>query len=320
MSSDKRQDWETLAAKESRGKDLVARNGRGHQAADRLRPGRAPSTAAILASRRSRAAPTRRCTPAGPGPSANMPASRPPKNPTLSTAATSPPGRRASASPSISPPTAATTATIRASPATSAWRGSRSTRVEDMKLLFDGIPLDEMSVSMTMNGAVLPVMAFFIVAGEEQGVPHDQLTGTIQNDILKEFAVRNTYIYPPEPAHADRQPTSSLIARRRCPSSTRSRSPAITCTRPERRRCRSSPTRSPTAWNMSASRRSSGLADRRVRRAPQLLLGHRHEPVHGGRQAARRAHLVAPDHDRSRRQEGRSPSGCARTARRAASA
>jgi methylmalonyl-CoA mutase len=72
--------------------------------------------------------------------------------------------------------------------------------VEDMKLLFDGIPLDEMSVSMTMNGAVLPVMAFFIVAGEEQGVPHDKLTGTIQNDILKEFAVRNTYIYPPEPS------------------------------------------------------------------------------------------------------------------------
>jgi methylmalonyl-CoA mutase len=72
--------------------------------------------------------------------------------------------------------------------------------VEDMKLLFDGIPLDQMSVSMTMNGAVLPVMAFFIVAGEEQSVPHDKLTGTIQNDILKEFAVRNTYIYPPEPS------------------------------------------------------------------------------------------------------------------------
>jgi methylmalonyl-CoA mutase len=72
--------------------------------------------------------------------------------------------------------------------------------VEDMKLLFDGIPLGEMSVSMTMNGAVLPVMAFFIVAGEEQGVPRGELTGTIQNDILKEFAVRNTYIYPPEPS------------------------------------------------------------------------------------------------------------------------
>src|SRR3954466_15186785 len=72
--------------------------------------------------------------------------------------------------------------------------------VEDMKLLFDGIPLGEMSVSMTMNGAVLPVMAFFIVAGEEQGVARGDLTGTIQNDILKEFAVRNTYIYPPEPS------------------------------------------------------------------------------------------------------------------------
>ena len=72
--------------------------------------------------------------------------------------------------------------------------------VEDMKILFDGIPLDDMSVSMTMNGAVLPVMAFYIVAAEEQGVAHDRLTGTIQNDILKEFAVRNTYIYPPAPS------------------------------------------------------------------------------------------------------------------------
>ncbi len=70
----------------------------------------------------------------------------------------------------------------------------------DMKLLFDQIPLDKMSVSMTMNGAVLPVLAFYIVAAEEQGVKHEQLTGTIQNDILKEFMVRNTYIYPPEPS------------------------------------------------------------------------------------------------------------------------
>ncbi|MBC7986129.1 MAG: methylmalonyl-CoA mutase, partial [Sphingomonadaceae bacterium] len=68
----------------------------------------------------------------------------------------------------------------------------------DMQQLFDGIPLDDMSVSMTMNGAVLPVMAFYIVSAEEQGVRQDQLSGTIQNDILKEFAVRNTYIYPPE--------------------------------------------------------------------------------------------------------------------------
>ena len=72
--------------------------------------------------------------------------------------------------------------------------------VEDMKLLFDQIPLDEMSVSMTMNGAVIPIMAFYIVAAEEQGVNPEQLTGTIQNDILKEFMVRNTYIYPPAPS------------------------------------------------------------------------------------------------------------------------
>jgi len=72
--------------------------------------------------------------------------------------------------------------------------------VEDMKILFDQIPLDQMSVSMTMNGAVIPVMAFYIVAAEEQGVPAEKLSGTIQNDILKEFMVRNTYIYPPIPS------------------------------------------------------------------------------------------------------------------------
>ncbi|WP_186399677.1 methylmalonyl-CoA mutase [Stappia sp. P2PMeth1] len=72
--------------------------------------------------------------------------------------------------------------------------------VEDMKILFDGIPLEQISVSMTMNGAVIPILANFIVAGEEQGVPRAKLSGTIQNDILKEFMVRNTYIYPPEPS------------------------------------------------------------------------------------------------------------------------
>ncbi|MAI24549.1 MAG: methylmalonyl-CoA mutase, partial [Spirochaeta sp.] len=72
--------------------------------------------------------------------------------------------------------------------------------VEDMKILFDGIPLEDVTVSMTMNGAVLPVLACFIVAGEEQGVAQEKLAGTIQNDILKEFMVRNTYIYPPDPS------------------------------------------------------------------------------------------------------------------------
>jgi methylmalonyl-CoA mutase len=73
-------------------------------------------------------------------------------------------------------------------------------QLEDMRILFDGIPLDQMSVSMTMNGAVLPIMALYIVAAEEQGVEHKALSGTIQNDILKEFMVRNTYIYPPAPS------------------------------------------------------------------------------------------------------------------------
>ncbi|MGH3056130.1 MAG: methylmalonyl-CoA mutase family protein, partial [Gaiellaceae bacterium] len=72
--------------------------------------------------------------------------------------------------------------------------------VEDMKILFDGIPLDKMSVSMTMNGAVLPVLSLYIVAAEDQGVSHDKLSGTIQNDILKEFHAQNTYIYPPAPS------------------------------------------------------------------------------------------------------------------------
>ena len=70
--------------------------------------------------------------------------------------------------------------------------------IYDMRTLFDGIPLDQMTVSMTMNGAVLPIMALYIVAGEEQGVPPEKLAGTIQNDILKEFMVRNTFIYPPQ--------------------------------------------------------------------------------------------------------------------------
>jgi methylmalonyl-CoA mutase len=72
--------------------------------------------------------------------------------------------------------------------------------IADMKILFDQIPLDKMSVSMTMNGAVIPVMAFYILAAEEQGVKPELLSGTIQNDILKEFMVRNTYIYPPLPS------------------------------------------------------------------------------------------------------------------------
>ena len=98
------------------------------------------------------------------------------------------------------PPTAATTSDH---PRVTGRRrnGRRGDRLHlDMRQLFDGIPLDRMSVSMTMNGAVLPILALYVVAAEEQGVPPEKLAGTIQNDILKEFMVRNTYIYPPKPS------------------------------------------------------------------------------------------------------------------------
>jgi hypothetical protein len=159
--------------------------------------------------------------------------------------------------------------------------------IYDMRTLFDGIPLDQMSVSMTMNGAVLPILALYIVAAEEQGVPPAKLAGTIQNDILKEFMVRNTYIYPPRPRCGSSR-TSSPTPRRTCRSSTRSRSPATTCRKRERRRTSSWPTRWPTASSISApaSRRAGR---RQVRAAPVVLLGDRHELLHGGRQDARRA-------------------------------
>ena len=157
----------------------------------------------------------------------------------------------------------------------------------DMRQLFDHIPLDEMSVSMTMNGAVLPVLALYVVAAEEQGVKPAQLAGTIQNDVLKEFMVRNTYIYPPAPVDADhlrhlqlhvagdaevqldldlrlphaggrgdRRPRARLHARRR------------RRVHPRRARCRAD--------------------DRRVRPPPVVLLGRRHELLHGGGEDARR--------------------------------
>jgi len=90
--------------------------------------------------------------------------------------------------------------------------------VEDMKILFDGIPLDKVSVSMTMNGSVLPVLANYIVAAEEQGVEPKLLTGTIQNDILKEFMVRNTYIFPPEPSMRIIRDIMSYTASRNYPN------------------------------------------------------------------------------------------------------
>ena len=137
--------------------------------------------------------------------------------------------------------------------------------IYDMRQLFDGIPLDKMSVSMTMNGAVLPVLALYIVAAEEQGVRPEKLAGTIQNDILKEFMVRNTYIYPPRAVDADHLRHLRLHLAARCRGSTRSRSPATTCRRPERRPTSSWPTRSPTASSTCGPAGTPGSTSTRSR-------------------------------------------------------
>ena len=120
--------------------------------------------------------------------------------------------------------------------------------IYDMRTLFEGIPLDKMSVSMTMNGAVLPVLALYIVAAEEQGVTPDKLTGTIQNDILKEFMVRNTYIFPPEPSMRIISDIFSYTSKN-MPKYNSISIPAITCKKPVRQQIWSSPTRWLTVSN-----------------------------------------------------------------------
>ena len=190
----------------------------------------------------------------------------------------------------------------------------------DMRILFDGIPLDKMSVSMTMNGAVLPVLALYIVAAEEQGVKPEQLAGTIQNDILKEFMVRNTYIYPPEPSiriiadiFALHQPAHAEVQQhqhQRLPHAG-GRAPPPTW---------SSPTRWPTAWSTSApaSRPGSTWTPSAPRLSFFWAIGMNY--LHGGRQAAGRAHALGQA--RSSRSTRRTPRACrcGRTARRAAGA
>jgi methylmalonyl-CoA mutase cobalamin-binding domain/chain len=164
--------------------------------------------------------------------------------------------------------------------------------VEDMKILFDGIPLDKMSVSMTMNGAVLPVLAGYIVAGLEQGVKLEQLSGTIQNDILKEFMVRNTYIYPPEPSmrivadiielHRQFMPKFNSISisgyHMQEAGATAVQELAFTL--------------ADGLEYVRAALSKGPQGNRRLRAAPQLLLRHRHEFLHGSGQAARRAPAV----------------------------
>ena len=288
----------------------------------RLRISRAStSSTGCRASHLISAAPTPPCMCSGHGPSANIPASRRARG--LERLLSAQPRRRpAGRVHRLRPchPSAATTPTIRASPAMSAWRGVAIDSIYDMRTLFDHIPLDKVSVSMTMNGAVLPVLALFIVAGEEQGVPPEELSGTIQNDILKEFMVRNTYIYPPAPSmrivsdifaytskkmpkvqldldlrlsHAgsgsDRRPRARLHARRR--------------------------------HRICARRSSKPAWTSIVSRPPLLLLGYRHEFLHGDRQDARRAGCSGPSSwpgSSSRKTRARSRS--APTARQAAGA
>ena len=174
--------------------------------------------------------------------------------------------------------------------------------VEDMKILFDGIPLDKVSVSMTMNGAVLPVLAGYIVAAEEQGVAQDQLSGTIQNDILKEFMVRNTYIYPPEPSMrivadiieytAQHMPkfNSISISGYHMQEAGANQALELAFTLADG-----------TEYVRAAIAARHGR--RRLRRPPVVLLRHRHELLPGDRQAARRAPAVVADHEGVRRQE-----------------
>ena len=186
--------------------------------------------------------------------------------------------------------------------------------IYDMRQLFDGIPLDRMSVSMTMNGAVLPVLALYVVAAEEQGVKPEQLTGTIQNDILKEFMVRNTYIYPPAAVDADHQRhlrvhlaadaevQLDLDLRLPHPGGRGDGRPRAGLHAGRRRRVH--------------PRRHRGRAGRRrVRAAAVVLLGDRHELLHGGREAARGPAAVGQAGASSSTRRTTSRCRCARTRR-----
>ncbi len=167
--------------------------------------------------------------------------------------------------------------------------------VEDMKILFDRIPLDTVSVSMTMNGAVLPVLAGYVVAAEEQGVAQDKLSGTIQNDILKEFMVSNTYIYPPAPEHADRgrhhRVHGSAHAEVQLDLDLGLSHPG-SGSEPDARAGADAGRRS----RVRSHRDRQGARRRRLRRPAQLLLGDRHELLPRDRQDARGARPLAQDH------------------------
>ena len=172
----------------------------------------------------------------------------------------SPPARPDCASRSICRRRWASTPTRRARSAKSAASASRSTRVEDMHVLLDGIPLDKVSTSMTINATASTLLAMYIVVAEERGIARDKLSGTIQNDILKEYIARGTYIYPPEPSLALDRRHLSLLRGARCRTGIRSRFPATTFARPERRRCRSWRSRSRTRSSTCTRAIDAGLA------------------------------------------------------------
>ena len=166
--------------------------------------------------------------------------------------------------------------------------------IYDTRTLFDGIPLDEMSVSMTMNGAVLPVLALYIVAAEEQGVKPEQLAGTIQNDILKEFMVRNTYIYPPAAEHADHLRHLRATPRQKMP---RFNSISISGYHIQEAGATADLELAYTLADGVEYIRAgldAGLDIDAVRAAAELLLGDRDELLHGGRQDARGPGALGP--------------------------
>ena len=186
--------------------------------------------------------------------------------------------------------------------------------IYDTRTLFDGIPLDEMSVSMTMNGAVLPVLALYIAAAEEQGVKPEQLAGTIQNDILKEFMVRNTYIYPPAPSMriitdifgytSQKMPRFNSISisgyHIQEAGATADLELAYTLA---------------DGVEYIRAGLATGHDDRPVRPTAELLLGHRDELLHGGRQDARGPRAVGAAGARVRADRTPSRSRCAPTRR-----
>ena len=186
--------------------------------------------------------------------------------------------------------------------------------VEDMKVLFNGIPLDRMSVSMTMNGAVLPVLAFYIVTGLEQGCSLEQLSGTIQNDILKEFMVRNTYIYPPE---------FSMRIIADIFEYTSKNMPKFNSISISGYHMQEAGATADIEPGLHAGRRSGvpprghqrRHVDRRLRAASVVLLGHRHESLHGDRQDARRTYALGQDRQAVRPEEPPSRWRCAPTRR-----